>query len=151
MGLILAVSISTVSAQDISSDSCNVCILKAATVASPTCDTVTLTDSLPTANSLTPKQQTCFCPLANNDAWIRSCVKPGGCLAADATLFYDSFSTIKGSKACADVTAFAPAPAPTQPPTGVTPDTGVSPANEAGSLMGSASSKILAGAAIIVA
>ncbi|KAF9143151.1 hypothetical protein BGX30_001179, partial [Mortierella sp. GBA39] len=124
--LIHVVSITAVSAQKITSDSCVVCIQKAATMASPNCDTVTLADSIPAAGSLSPAQQSCLCPLAANDARIRSCVKPGGCLAADASLCYNTISTIKGFTPGAD---------------------GASPANGAGSLMESASSKILAGAA----
>ena len=148
--LILAVTI--VSAQKITSDSCNVCVQKAATMASPTCDTATLTGSFPAAGSLTPTQQSCLCPLAANDAWIRSCAKPGGCLAADASLFYDTISTIKGIKACAAVLAFAPTHGPTQLSTGLPSGTGgASPANDDGFLMESTSSKVLAGSAAAVA
>ncbi|KAG0283749.1 hypothetical protein BGZ96_011873 [Linnemannia gamsii] len=153
---VLAVSVTTVSA-GISSKTCMVCAQRHAMLASPTCDFSTVQTTFTSNSSLTPVQRDCYCPLAASDAWIQSCIEPGGCVANDTAQVYGAMSVLKDSQACAGAAAPVPvAPTPAQPSTGVTSGSGnpsnpANPTNDAGALIGSVSPKVLAGTAFAVA
>jgi hypothetical protein len=96
--------------------------------------------------------------LATSDAWVESCVEPGGCEAADIAQIYGVVLVLKGSKACAGAAAAIPiTPAPAQPSAGGTSGPGnpsspaKNPTNDASALIGSDSPKVLAGTAFAVA
>ncbi|KAG0309559.1 hypothetical protein BGZ97_013033 [Linnemannia gamsii] len=142
MALILAISVTTASAQD-PTDACLRCIISSAMIASPTCDYALLSTE-PPSGELTPEQKACYCPLSVSDTWVQRCVQPGECLASDAPIIY---ATVSGLK---QICTAAPQPwngrfAPT-----VLEGVATIALSDAGTLMGSFS-KVFTGVSLAVA
>ncbi|KAK3836723.1 MAG: hypothetical protein J3R72DRAFT_493704 [Linnemannia gamsii] len=69
--LVLAASVATVSAHEVTKD-CDHCLTEAALAASPTC-TIAILYSKTTPSAKSPAEKACLCPLVSNFGWFQSC------------------------------------------------------------------------------